>query len=81
MSALKGDQDVIRFVRIQPVHSCVVVGMVIKCIPTDKLAEVQDLYTMTLDLIKYLMYFTYCLRHRVNWIGLGLLDPILGLIL
>ena len=41
MSALKGDQDVIRFVRIQPVHSCVVVGMVIKCIRTDKLAEVQ----------------------------------------
>ena len=56
MSAPKGDQDVIRFVRIQLVHSCVVVGMVIKCIPTDKLAEVQDLYTMTL--IKNLVYFT-----------------------
>lgn len=57
MSAPKGDQDVIRFVRIQPVHSCVVVGMVIKCIRTDKLAEVQHLYTMTV--IKYLVYFTY----------------------
>ena len=57
MSVPKGDQDVIRFVRIQPVHSCVVVGMVIKCIRTDKLAEVQHLYTMTV--IKYLVYFTY----------------------
>lgn len=57
MSAPKGDQDVIRFVRIQPVHSCVVVGMVIKCIRTDKLAEVQHLYTITV--IKYLVYFTY----------------------
>lgn len=54
MSAPKGDQGAIRFVKIQQVHSCVVVGMVIKCIPTDKLAEVQDPYTMTL--INYLVY-------------------------
>lgn len=78
MSAPKGDQDVIRFVRIQPVHSCVVVGMVIKCIRTDKLAEVQ-LYN-DCDQVFSVFHLLTTLQGKLDW-TLGMLDPILGLIL